>query len=260
MCRYRPRARTRSAGSQQISGPNRWKSTKPAGGGKMKPLWPDDSPTGRRDSSYSRTHNLEADQDETADRLAKEAVGAGKKHPFQHLLSREKAFIRNKIENEWEQEWKTSKNGGHLRRMDQALPACRTRRLYGSLPRNRAYPLAQLRTGHSWLATYAKQHGFRDNEQCECGATETVVHVLIGCPRLRALRQELRRKIGGAFNNISDMLGGAGQGKEGKLGDTAQNGGVLGAVLDFAEASQRFRSRAPRGRQNRTPGNGQHRP
>ncbi|KAI2886037.1 hypothetical protein CBS63078_11068 [Aspergillus niger] len=30
---------------------------------------------------------------ETADRLAKEAVGAEKKHPFQHLLSREKAFL-----------------------------------------------------------------------------------------------------------------------------------------------------------------------
>ncbi|GAA92634.1 hypothetical protein AKAW_10748 [Aspergillus luchuensis IFO 4308] len=197
---------------------------------------------------------------ETADRLAKEAVGAEKKHPFQHLLSREKAFIRNTIKSEWEQEWKTSKNGGHLRRMNRALPACRTRRLYGSLPRNRAYLLAQLRTGHSWLATYAKQHGFRDNEQCECGATETVVHVLVDCPRLSALRQELRRIIGGVFNNISDMLGGAGQGKEGKLKDATQNGSVLGAVLDFAEASQRFRSRAPRGRQNRTPGNGQHRP
>ncbi|KAI3028789.1 hypothetical protein CBS147347_3630 [Aspergillus niger] len=197
---------------------------------------------------------------ETADCLAKEAVEAEKKNPFQHLLSREKAFIHNKIKSEWEQEWKTSKNGGHLRRMDRALPACRTRRLYGSLPRNRAYLLAQLRTGHSWLATYAKQHGFRDNEQCECGATETVVHVLVDCPRLNALRQELRRKIGGVFNNVSDMLGGAGQGKEGKLEDATQNGSVLGAVLDFAEASQRFRSRASRGRQNRTPGNGQHRP
>ncbi|GAA93218.1 reverse transcriptase [Aspergillus luchuensis IFO 4308] len=197
---------------------------------------------------------------ETADRLAKETVGAENKHPFQHLLSREKAFIRNKIKKEWEQEWKTSKNGGHLRRVDQALPASRTRRLYGSLPRNRAYLLAQLRTGHSWLATYAKQHGFRDNEQCECGATETVVHVLIDCPRLRALRQELRRKIGGGSNNVSDMLGGAGQGKEGKLEGATQNGSVLGAVLDFAEASQRFRSRAPRGRQNTTPGTGPHRP
>ncbi|KAI9035452.1 ribonuclease H family protein [Aspergillus affinis] len=168
---------------------------------------------------------------ETADRLAKEAVGAEKKHPFQHLLSREKAYIR------------TARAGSTARP-----------------PRNRAYLLTQLRTGHSWLATYAKQHGFRDNEQCECGATETVVHVLVDCPRLKGIRQELRRKIGGAFNNISDMLGGTGQGKEGKLGDAAQSVSVLGAVLDFAEASQRFRSRAPRGRQNRTPGSGQHRP
>ncbi|KAL3262604.1 hypothetical protein ABHI18_002606 [Aspergillus niger] len=129
---------------------------------------------------------------ETADRLAKEAVGAEKKHPFQHLLSREKDFIRNKFKNEWEQEWKTSKNGGHLRHMDRALPACRTRRLYGSLPRNRAYLLTQHRTGHSWLVTNAKKYGIQDNEQCECGATETVVHVLVDCPRPRALRQELR--------------------------------------------------------------------
>ena len=37
------------------------------------------------------------------------------------------------------------------------------------------------------------------------------------------------------------MLGGAGpQGKKGKLKDAAQDSGILGAVLDFAEASQGF--------------------
>ncbi|BAE66183.1 unnamed protein product [Aspergillus oryzae RIB40] len=197
---------------------------------------------------------------ETADRLAKEAVGLEKKHPFRHLLSREKGYIRDRISKEWEQEWRTSKKGGHLRKIDRTLPSSRTRRLYGSLPRNRAYLLTQLRTGHSWLATYGKQHRFQEEEKCECGAVETVVHVLIDCPRLNRLRQELRRKIGRAFNNISDMLGGAEQGKEGRLQDAPQDSSVLGAVLDYAEASQRFRSRAPRGRQNRTPGIGQHRP
>ncbi|KAL3251134.1 hypothetical protein ABHI18_010810, partial [Aspergillus niger] len=70
---------------------------------------------------------------ETADRLAKEAMASA---------IAEKAFIRNKIKKEWEQEWKTSKNGGHLRRMDGPLPAYRICRLYGSLTRNRAYLLA----------------------------------------------------------------------------------------------------------------------
>lgn len=197
---------------------------------------------------------------EAADRLAKDAVGIDKKHPFKHLFTREKGYIRRKIYQEWEQEWRTSKNGGHLRRIDRGLPSSRSRRLYGSLPRNRADLLTQLRTGHSWLATYGKQRGFREDEQCECVATETVVHVLIDCPRLSAIRQTLRRKIGGALNDISDMLGGAGQGREGRLQDVPPDSSVLGAVLDFAEASQRFRSRAPRGRQNTIPGTGPHRP
>ena len=122
-----------------------------------------------------------------------------------------------------------------------------TRRLYGPLPRNRAYLLTQLRTGHSWLATHAKLHRFRDDDKCECGAPETVVHVLVDCPKLKGLRQTLRRKIGTAFNDITDILGGGSQGKQGKQ-DDMQDGSVLGAILDFAEASQRFQSRAPPGR------------
>ena len=56
------------------------------------------------------------------------------------------------------------------------------------------------------------------------------------------------------------MLGGAGHGREGRLQDVPPDSSVLGAVLDFAEASQRFRSRALRGRQNITPGTGHPRP
>jgi ribonuclease HI len=96
---------------------------------------------------------------DTLDRLAKEAVGPDKMHPFQHLLSREKGSIRHKIQEEWEQEWKASKKEGHLRQIDATLPSIRTRRMYGSLPRSRAYLLAQLRTGHSWLATHGRRHG-----------------------------------------------------------------------------------------------------
>ncbi|KAI3050636.1 hypothetical protein CBS147353_11639 [Aspergillus niger] len=197
---------------------------------------------------------------DTVDRLAKEAVGLEKKHPFRRLPSREKGHIRNKISKEWEQEWRTSPKGGHLRQIDQGLPASRTRRLYGPLPQNRAYLLMQLRTGHSWLATHGKRHGLQDHAQCECGGIETVVHVLIDCPQLKGLRQDMRQKIGRAFNNISEMLGGAGQGKEGRLEDAPPDSNILGGVLDFAEASQRFRSRAPRGRQNTTLGTGHHRP
>ena len=85
---------------------------------------------------------------DTADQLAREAAMPGKTHPFAPLLSREKAFIRRRIYARWEKEWKESRTGSHLRRVDHSLPAKYTRRLYGPLPRNRAYLLTQLRTGH----------------------------------------------------------------------------------------------------------------
>lgn len=66
-----------------------------------------------------------------------------------------------------------------------------------------------------------------------------MVHVLIGCPNLRELRQEFRNKIGDAFSDIKIMLGGRPRdtqtGKQGWV-----NAEVLNAVLGFAEASQRF--------------------
>jgi hypothetical protein len=78
--------------------------------------------------------------------------------------------------------------------------------------------------------------------------------VLVDCLRLKDLWNILRRKIGSEFNNILDMLGEGLQGKEGRLNGAAQDSSILGAVLDFAEASERFRSRAPKRPQNRTLG------
>lgn len=124
---------------------------------------------------------------DTADQLAKDAARPGKTHPFCLLLSREIACLRGNILAQWEQDWRSSNKGSHLRKVDGALPATYIRRLYGSLPRNRAYLLTQLCTGHNWLSTYAKAHGFRDDDQCVCGAQETVTHVLVDCLGLKEI-------------------------------------------------------------------------
>jgi ribonuclease HI len=191
---------------------------------------------------------------DAADRMAKHAASPGKSHPFRPLLTRERAFIRGNIAAQWEQEWRTSSKGGHLRKIDDNLPATHTRKLYGSLPRGRAYLLTQLRTGHNWLSTYRKKVGYDDDDRCDCGAQETVTHVLVDCPRLVGLRRKLRREVGDAFNNVSSLLGGSKQGEKGKP-DTVSRAKTVQAVLDFAEASQRFRSRAPRGQPNNGNGN-----
>ncbi|KAJ5839484.1 uncharacterized protein N7525_004672 [Penicillium rubens] len=141
-------------------------------------------------------------------------------------------------------EWDSSTKGGHLRKVDSTLPAAYTRKLYGNLPRGRAYLLTQLRTGYNWLSTYAKAFGFRDNDQCVYGAQETVTHVLVDCPNMRELRRNFRSETGDAFSSVSSLLGGSTEGERGKP-DTVSRARTVKAVLDFAEASQRFQSRAP---------------
>lgn len=133
-----------------------------------------------------------------------------------------------------------------------------TIRLFGTLSRGDAYLLMQMRSGHSWLATYAQKYGFREDDKCECGAKETVVHVLIDCPKLRALRQNLRKDIGEAINDVTVMLGGRGRlGKAEASGESTQKS-TLRAVLAFAEASGRFRSRGTRGPPGRESRHGGH--
>jgi len=90
---------------------------------------------------------------DAADELAKEVVSPTKTHRFRNLVSAHKKEDREKIPNEWRLEWQSTEKGTHLRVIDFGLPSKHAQRLYGSFPRNRAYVMAQLRTGHSWLST-----------------------------------------------------------------------------------------------------------
>ena len=105
---------------------------------------------------------------------------------------------------------------------------------------SRAYLLTQIRSGHCWLSTYGKLFGFRDDDRCLCGERESIIHVLLDCPLLRDLRRELREKVGDALNSMSVLLGGSCQ-EGGSRVSNASRTKTVEAVLDFAEASQRFR-------------------
>jgi hypothetical protein len=73
--------------------------------------------------------------------------------------------------------------------------------------------------------------------------------------------KETSTKIGKAINNISVMLRGKPHGKQGKTKGWTTNRDILNAALDFAEALQRFQSRAPERSQNRNQRQrNQHRP
>ena len=97
---------------------------------------------------------------------------------------------------------------------------------------------ANLVTVYSWLVTYAKLHHFWDNDKYKYRAKEIVLHILIDCQNLRILRQKLQQEIEKAFGNMPLILGGKSQNNSSSIPN-----GILGVVLDFAEASQRFYSR-----------------
>lgn len=148
--------------------------------------------------------------------------------------------IRKKTLNEWTNAWQKAQQGGHLRAIDPGLPSKHVQRLYGSLPRHKTYLLTQMRTGHSWLSTFAYKHELRADDKYECGAVETVVHVLIDCPRLSDIRAVLRDKIGNSFSCITTMLGGRKVSPEGKTDPgTFLDKKTIDAVIEYAEASKR---------------------
>jgi ribonuclease HI len=178
---------------------------------------------------------------EAADRLAKQAVGNTEDHDFRTPLAAYRRALHQMIEKEWRDEWITSEKGKHLKKIDCGLPSKRALRLYGPLTRHEAYLLTQLRSDHSWLSSYGKKRNFVDHDKCSCGAVETVVHVLVDCPLLRELRWKLRRKVGNAFGSIATLLGG--RNGQGQVNNGSNDRDVVKAVLEFADASQRFKSR-----------------
>jgi hypothetical protein len=73
---------------------------------------------------------------------------------------------------------------------------------------------------------------------------------MVDCPKLREARRQMRSKVGEAFNSVAVMLGGKPGGDPAKAKNWSIDRDMLNAVLDFAEASKRFQSRAPEGSQH----------
>jgi ribonuclease HI len=147
---------------------------------------------------------------DAADRLARRAVGSNKIHPFCRLVSLKSGNTNGRHPK------RVATFGGSTQSCLPSAPADYTIRCHGTEP---------IYLRNCGLVTAGKLHGHREDDKCECGAKETVIHVLEDCPKLRMPQQKLRRELGETFSDIPAMLGGKGETSHMK------------AILDFAEAS-----------------------
>lgn len=77
--------------------------------------------------------------------------------------------------------------------MDGALPQKHTIKMYNTLSSWEVSIMAQLRTGHNRLKSYAFRFNLAEDDQCECGvASDTVRHLLFACEKWQAERALLR--------------------------------------------------------------------
>ena len=132
---------------------------------------------------------------EEADLAAKEAHNC---ETIIDILSREDKvrIIKSTIVKQWEDQWhhltQSLQKGLHLRSIRDKIDywpwsshKCRAAETL----------LARLRIGHVNVNHYLYKIGKSPSNLCQCGATETVSHLILNCPIYHSKRLELKNKL-----------------------------------------------------------------
>ncbi|KAF7174349.1 hypothetical protein CNMCM5623_007004 [Aspergillus felis] len=151
---------------------------------------------------------------ELADRKAKEAAGwrpgngrgglAPVMMPDYPTRGPLDAWIRQHTKEQWEEAWRQSEHGRHLRDL---LPDVTKRSisLYDDLTPVERSVVAQMRTGKIGLNHYLTTINRAEDPLCPCGrAPETTHHVLFGCTRYDDLRRTIWTE--GTPRNLTEAL------------------------------------------------------
>lgn len=147
-------------------------------------------------------------------------------------------------------EWTTSRR---LKEIDSAFSGKHVKVLLHLLTRLAADVLSQLRTGHSELPGFLVRIQVEETDQCECGqGVEDTRHFLLHCARYEHLRDDMVRKGGKRYGDLSYMLGGGssyqdvhGSSPDGPIEKWKPNLPVVRAVIKVAIEIGRLSSQSP---------------
>lgn len=136
------------------------------------------------------------------------------------------------------------KHGGHIKKLDRALPGPHTRKLYDNLTRAQAAVLSQMRSGYCRLNGYLNQINASETDKCQCGAVETVHHYLLECPRWTEERAKLKEDVGPRACELAHLLGGyQDEAKDGKLAKWSPDMKAVRRTIEFVQETGRLEER-----------------
>ena len=137
---------------------------------------------------------------EAADTLAKEAAGwspegsdKGTKGPSPVGMARLRAAckrrIRSLLRQQWIRDWEHEATGRHLYKSTKT-PSGERVETYRDLPKAVSTMIIQLKTGKIGFKAYLYTIGAADDDRCECGGRQKIVHIVQECPQMHRLRQK----------------------------------------------------------------------
>ncbi|KAI3053336.1 hypothetical protein CBS147353_11489 [Aspergillus niger] len=146
--------------------------------------------TGWRQVRTRRDRSKEVMTDDTAPRPAHRRL----------LQTAVKSRIRETVNAKWEHDWRSSPHGRTVYELTPT-PTKKVLRVHQRLHRALSTTVTQLRTGKIGPRHYLYQRGVPNtpDADCQCGkATQAVQHVLLACPLLKNLCEEIfGRRLGG---------------------------------------------------------------
>ena len=152
---------------------------------------------------------------EEADKAAKEAVRSngteGAIFTHKTMKSARNQTIKTAAKREWKIGSETGKRTGkHVRRITTKSEAQNSYKIYNSITkRSEIAMLSRLRTGHCSLNQYLHRFHHEESPECSCGsgASETVEHFLLHCPKYDKERDKLIKNVGVGGMWIEKLLG-----------------------------------------------------
>lgn len=144
---------------------------------------------------------------ERADELAKKAALKDKRAPVydRFPISFARRVLRERTEALWQARYLRAEGGSGTRLFFRDVK--KAYKILGKLRMDNLNSL--IFTGHGGMRQYLHRFKIMDSPLCVCGLreNETVVHVLLECPRFAAERLEIETRLGSPITDLASMVG-----------------------------------------------------